>query len=121
MILPSVLYAGGFQGRTTFVKAFLSDNVKEDYPKYQQGERLRSLRAVDEHLNAHSAAQSGPFIVGNTFSYGDIVLYQILHDDGLSKEGRQGLKDYPRLKKLADATEYRPNIKAFLQSERYKG
>lgn len=107
--------------RTQFVTAFLSENAKEDYPKHKGGERKRYLKAVEQHLRTHSAAQSGPFIVGNTFTYGDIVLYQILHDESLVQDGRKDLQEYPRLVTFVDGTEARPNIKAFLTSDRYKG
>ncbi|KAI0130374.1 glutathione S-transferase [Xylariales sp. AK1849] len=107
--------------RTLFVTAFLSDNAKEDFPKHQQTDRNRYLGAVEQHLKSHSAAQSGSFIIGHEFTYGDIVLYQILHDEGLVQEGRKGLREYPRLSQFVDAVETRPNIKAFLESDRYKG
>ena len=108
-------------GRTLFVTAFLSENKDVDFPKHQQTDRPRFCKAVEQHLNAHPAAQTGPFVIGNTFSYADIALYQVLHDEGLTKDGRKGIKDYPRLTKLVNALEDRPNIKAFLQSDRYRG
>lgn len=60
-------------------------------------------------------------MASNTFTYADMVLYQILHDESLTQDGRKGLKDYPRLVKLVDAVEERPNVKKFLGSERYQG
>ena len=50
-----------------------------------------------------------------------MVIYQICHDENLVQDGRKGLKEYPRLTQLVDAVESRPNVKAFLQSERYLG
>lgn len=50
-----------------------------------------------------------------------MVIYQVLHDENLTQEGRKGLQDYPRLKQLVDAVETRPNVKAFLESDRYLG
>jgi len=32
-----------------------------------------------------------------------------------------GLKEYPRLKQLVDGVERRQGVKAFLESERYRG
>jgi glutathione S-transferase len=64
---------------------------------------------------------SGPYIIGKNITYADMVLYQILHDENLTQDGRKGIKDYPRLVQLVDAVESRPNIKAFLQSDRYLG
>lgn len=50
-----------------------------------------------------------------------MVIYQICHDENLTKEGRKGLKEYPRLIHLVDALEGRENIKKFLESDRYLG
>lgn len=63
----------------------------------------------------------GPYVTGKDITYADLVLYQICHDEGLTHEGRNGLKDYPKLAELVDAVEARPNVKAFLQSDRYLG
>ncbi|KAK9418904.1 putative Glutathione S-transferase [Seiridium unicorne] len=103
--------------RTLFVTALESNNS----PKHQQTDRNRFLKAVEQHLIANPAAQSGPFIIGNTFTFGDVLLYQILHDEDLVQDGHKGLLQYPRLAQFVDATEARPNIKAFLQSDRYRG
>ena len=108
-------------GRTLFVSAFFSDNKKEDYPKHCNTDRLRFLQAFETHLKTHDLSRSGPYIIGEKVTYADLVLYQILHDENLTQEGRKGLKDYPRLAKLVDAVESRPNVKAFLQSDRYLG
>ena len=53
--------------------------------------------------------------------YADLVLYQLLHDESLRQEGRKGMRDYPRLVQVVDAVEGRPNVKAFLENERYLG
>lgn len=66
-------------------------------------------------------ALHGPFAASNTFTYADMALYQVLHDENLTQDGRKGLKEYPRLVKLVDAVEGRPNVKKFLGSERYQG
>lgn len=50
-----------------------------------------------------------------------MALYQVLHDESLTKDGRKGLKEYPRLVQLVDAVEDRPNIKKFLHSDAYLG
>lgn len=60
-------------------------------------------------------------MIGQNVTYADFVIYQVCHDEGLTKEERKGLKDFPRLVQLVDALEARPNIKAFLGSERYLG
>lgn len=54
-------------------------------------------------------------------TYANLVLYQVLHDENLTQEGRNGMKDYPRLVPVVDVVEGRPNVKTFLESERYLG
>ena len=108
-------------GRTLFVQAFFDDNKEETYPEHQRTFRRTVLNALETHLKTHELSRSGPYIIGKTITYADMVLYQVCHDEGLTKEGRTGLKDYPRLVQLVDAMEERPNIKAFLQSDRYLG
>ncbi len=58
-------------------------------------------------------------------TYADLVLYKILRGENLrqeaTQEGRKRLEDHPRLAQLVDAVESRPNVKAFLHSDRYLG
>ena len=91
------------------------------YEKYKQNARPEWMKALNEQLSSNSLSTSGPYVVGNTITYADLVAYQIMHDEGLTKDGRAGLKGYPRLTQLVDAVESRPNVKAFLASDRYKG
>ena len=107
-------------GRTIFVNAFFADN-KEEYAEHQRTVRPTFLNALETHLKTHELSKSGPYVTGENITYADMVLYQVCHDEGLTQEGRKGLKDYPRLVGLVDAMEKRPNIKAFLQSDRYFG
>ena len=99
----------------------MADNKEETYPEYKKTVRPRFLTAMETHLKTHDLSTSGPYIIGKNITYADMVLYQMCHDDSLTQEGRKGLKDYPRLVELVDALEERPNIKAFLQSDRYLG
>ena len=108
-------------GRTLFVQAFFADNKDETYPEHQKTVRPRVLKALETHLKTHELSKSGPYITGKNITYADLVLYQICHDEGLTQGERKGLKDYPRLVALVDGVEERPNIKAFLQSDRYLG
>ncbi|KAL8832730.1 MAG: hypothetical protein Q9191_000067 [Dirinaria sp. TL-2023a] len=107
--------------RTLFVQAFFSEDRERTYAVHQDTARNHYLKAMETHLSTSQISIRGPFVVGNTFTYSDIVLYQILHDENLTQEGRKGLKGYQRLIKLVDAVEQRPNITAFLQSKRYRG
>ena len=63
----------------------------------------------------------GPFVLGKELSYADMVIYQICHDEDLTKGDYEGLKEYPRLHKMVEALEARPNIRSFLKSDRYLG
>lgn len=107
--------------RTLFVKAFFNDKREETYPKHQHTDRDRFLLALETHLKTHNLSRQGPFIIGQSLTYADLVLYQICHDENLTQDGRKGLQEYPRLRQLVDAVEQRPNIKAFLESKRYRG
>ncbi|KAL8854860.1 MAG: hypothetical protein Q9221_000366 [Calogaya cf. arnoldii] len=107
--------------RTQFVKAFFNPNKEETYPKHQQNERVGFLKALETHLTSHELSLQGPYVVGKTFTYSDMVLYQVLHDENLTQEGMKELQEYPRLKQLAEAVESRPNVKAFRESDRYLG
>lgn len=91
------------------------------YEKYTQDARPEWLKALNEQLSSNSLSTSGPYVIGNTVTYADLVAYQIMHDEGLTKNGRAGLQNYSRLIQLVDAIEERPNVKAFLASDRYRG
>ncbi len=96
--------------------------MKETYPEHCKTTRPRFMQALETHLKTHDLSKSGPYIIGKNITYADMVLYQILHDENLTQEGRKGIKnDYPRLTQLVDAVESRPNVKAFLESDRYRG
>lgn len=97
------------------------DGSEEGYAEHCKGPQQRYLNAFEQHLKSHDLSRAGPFVIGKNITYADFVIYQVCHDEGLTKDGRKGLKDFPRLLQLVDALEARPNIKAFLGSERYLG
>ncbi|KAL8801512.1 MAG: hypothetical protein Q9182_004415 [Xanthomendoza sp. 2 TL-2023] len=107
--------------RTLFVTAFFSPNKEETYPKHKETDRKHFLSALETHLKSHNLSQQGPFVIGKNITYADLVIYQLLHDEGLTQEEGKGLQEYPRLKQMVDAVESRPNVKAFLESDRYLG
>ncbi|EON67430.1 hypothetical protein W97_06683 [Coniosporium apollinis CBS 100218] len=107
--------------RTLFVIAFLSPDKETAYPKHKETDRKRYLGALERHLSSHEASVRGPYVLGDKVSYADFVVYQICHDEELTKNGREGMREYPRLVKLVDAMEERPNVKGFLESDRYLG
>ena len=98
----------------------LSPNQQETYPKHKGSDRRRFLEGLEAHLTNNELSKVGPFVLGQTFTYADIVLYQIAHDENLTQEGGEGLQQYVRLRRLVKAVEERPNIKEFLASDRYR-
>ncbi|KAL8768134.1 MAG: hypothetical protein Q9209_005525 [Squamulea sp. 1 TL-2023] len=107
--------------RTLYLQAFLNPNQRETYPKHKEGDRKRFLEGLQAHLTSNGFSKAGPFVLGQAFTYADIVLYQIAHDEDLTQEGGKGLQQYHRLQELVNAVEERPNIKVFLGSDRYRG
>lgn len=107
--------------RTRFVDSYFSTNRTDDYTRHCEHTRPRYMKALERHLTENRFANRGPFVAGQKFTYADIVLYQLLHDEELAKGDLDGLEHYPRLKKVVEAVTARPNIKAFLESDEYKG
>lgn len=107
--------------RTLFIQAFFSEKSEETYKAHCEGDRIRYLGALERHLTSNDLSRSGSFVIGKTFTYADMVIYQVCHDENLTQNGRKGLEQYPRLAKLVDAVESRPNVKRFLESDRYLG
>jgi prostaglandin-H2 D-isomerase / glutathione transferase len=107
--------------RTLFIGAFFAADKETKYPEYCAGFRKHILGATEAHLNGSEFSRGGGFVLGERITYADLALYQLLHDEGLTKDERKGLLEHPRLKKLVDAIEERENVKKFLQSERYLG
>lgn len=91
------------------------------FPRHKQTSLPRYLHAVEHHLSTNALSLRGPFAIGTIITYADFVVYQILHDEELVNHGKNGLKGYSRLAKLAAAVEERPAVKAFLSSSRYRG
>lgn len=108
-------------GRTLFITAFFASNKDETYPAHCSGDRKRFLDAIETHLNGSEISQRGPFVLGEQFSYADMTLYQVLHDEGLTKRSAAGLEGWPRLRKLVEGLEKRERIKKWLESEDYLG
>lgn len=107
--------------RTLFIQAALGPNKDTEYPKHCDGFRKDVLKALEKHLDSNELSKDGKFVLADRITYADLVLYQVLHDEGLTKDGRKGLDGHPRLKNLVDAVEDRPGVKSFLQGERYLG
>ena len=92
-----------------------------NYAEHEKTTQRHYLKAIEEQLQSNELSQQGPYTIGKKITYADFVLYQVLHDEDLTKNGRKKMQEFPRLIQLVDAMEARPNIKAFLQSDRYLG
>jgi len=84
----------------------------EAFNESHRSDRIPSFLSIFETFYAGS---DGDFVLGAEFTYVDILVYQMIHDEGI-----QSLLDvsYPNLKRLSDAVERRPNIAAYLASPR---
>lgn len=111
----------GSDWRSKFVDAAFGPNPDKDVPVHNATARPAFLKGLNEQLQRHDSARAGPYVIGQTITYADLVIYQICHDEGLTLNAYAGLKDYPRLAQLAAAVEQRPNVAAFLKSNRYLG
>ncbi|MCJ1233899.1 hypothetical protein MMC14_001857 [Varicellaria rhodocarpa] len=111
----------GIDWRTLFVQAFFSPTSPNHYENHKKTDRARFLAGLESHLTSNELSKHGPFVLGDRITYADLVIYQDCHDEGLTQDGRQGLKEYPRLTQLVDGVEQRPNVKVFLASDRYRG
>lgn len=107
--------------RTLFVQAAFSKEKETKYPEHCEGYREDILKAMELHLSSNDFSRDGKFLLGEKITYADFVLYQILHDEGLTKDEQKGLQEYPRLRRLMETMEERENVKKFLESDRYLG
>jgi hypothetical protein len=57
------------KGRTLFIAAFFSDNEKMGYPKHQQGDRNRFLKAIETHLKGTDLSNKELYIIVNEIIY----------------------------------------------------
>lgn len=107
-------------GRNVFVFALFNPD-KQVYAKHKADDRVRYMYALETQLKKNEFFGQGPFVLGKTFTYADMVIYQVCHDEQLIRDGRRELRPFPRLTRLVDALESRPNVRAFRNSDRYKG
>ncbi|KAI9893428.1 MAG: hypothetical protein M1814_006725 [Vezdaea aestivalis] len=106
--------------RTEYVNVFMSGS-EERKTQHCWGSRLKYLEGLESQLKSNDFSKKGPFVLGDRITYADFVIYQVTHDEELTKDERTGLKGFPRLTKLVEAVEARPNVQAFLKGDRYKG
>ena len=76
--------------RTRLVDALLAPNSANELAKYRQTTRIGFPTAIKKHLESNSLSVSGPFVLTDRITYADLVIYQILRDEELTKASRQG-------------------------------
>jgi glutathione S-transferase len=60
--------------RTKFVDAYLPKKGKEEYEGYCQMNKPRYLQALERHLMEKRMAERGPYVIGQKFTYANIVM-----------------------------------------------
>jgi len=108
-------------GRALFIAAFLPSDKDKTYPEHQNGDGAKFIQAMNQYVSTNELSKCRPFVIGQKITYADLVIYEICHDEQLIQDGRNGVQDYPRLVMLVDAVDARPNVKKFLESDRYLG
>jgi hypothetical protein len=79
-----------FERRTLFTASSFSDNLKDDYPKHQQGDRT-----IETRFQGSELSKRGPYVIENEDT--DLVLFQLCLDENLIQDRRKGLQGYPSL------------------------
>ncbi|ORX89047.1 glutathione S-transferase, partial [Basidiobolus meristosporus CBS 931.73] len=85
--------------RSSWAAVFLN---QKDKAQYIEKERPNNVQVVETLLGRHG----GPYYLKDNFTYADILVYQILHDEGLLNQ----LQKYPNLSRLKTAVESRPRL-----------
>jgi glutathione S-transferase len=60
--------------RTKLVDAYFSEKRKEEYESHCQMNRPRYMQALERHLTENEMAQRGPYVIGQKFTYADVVM-----------------------------------------------
>lgn len=121
-------------GRILFIDAvFAKENKDEIMAKHRNTDQAKFLRSTERYLSESDISRRGPFVIGQEITYADILLFQILHDEGLFKitinagsvpdvcVEDEGLKNFPYLAAVIEAVVARPNVASFLKSDAYLG
>ncbi|KAL8283289.1 hypothetical protein RQP46_005699 [Phenoliferia psychrophenolica] len=112
--------------RTKFVDtAFVTDknglNQNEDGHPFQNHKTfsmLKFIKGVEGQLAA--SPYGGPFVLGETCTYADFVLFQQVHDENAFGGIHDTLAESaPRISALYKAVAARPNVAAYFASARY--
>ncbi len=53
--------------------------------------RLCLSNALEQHLKRGKLSQNGPFVLSDRITYADFIIYQVCHDEGVTKNGRKEL------------------------------
>ena len=97
--------------------AFAKHDSDNALIKHTDSGRSKFLKFNEKHLTMSEISRQGPFVISSNITYADIVLFQILDDEGLTRGEKSVLElEYPRLLQLMEAVPERPNMKKFLNS-----
>jgi len=117
--------------RTSFVDSLFTRSAKgtgfnenkEAYKHHKDFFIPKFVNGIESHLSKSPFAQTGPFVLGSEITYADFQIWQIYHDEKALGSPIEEIfaKSTPRLKQLVEAVQARPNVKAFLASDRYLG
>lgn len=87
----------------SFTEAAMKTYKEETGPKYYKT------------FNDILSDRPGPFLLGETITYPDFILYHVMEDDSnVTFDG----KAFPHLNAFVDAIRNRPNLKTYLATER---
>lgn len=95
------------------MNALFSAKKDTEFPAHVQNDIPRYVGALEKHL---ARRETGPFVLGESISYADLLVFQIVHDEGFDC-----IKDAPTLKRLVNAVQARPNVANYFKSNRYHG
>jgi glutathione S-transferase len=93
-----------------WAEALFGSNAEEALKTYKE-------TTIPEFMNTFEDILSdteGPYLLGQEISYADFALYHLLEDDGSAIDA----STHPRLTAFVQAIENRPNIKAYLATDR---
>lgn len=68
-----------------------------------------------KNFDAILSETQGPYLLGNTITYPDFLLYHILEDD---KDAQVDADAYPYIATFAEAIKNRPNLKTYFATDR---
>lgn len=107
---------------TTTPEGVVSNSNKEAFETHKSFFISKFVNGIESHLSKYPFSQNGPFVLGSEVTYADFQIWQIYHDEkAFGTPIDEIFAKTPRLKQLLEAVEARPNVSAYLASNRYLG